>query len=206
VLVEISKMQQRYDAVLSVIRDGLTITEAAQTYGVSRQSLYRWMARYEEGGLEALAERSHRPRSCPHQIEATLEERIITMRRSHPAWGPLRIAHRLAQLGVDPAPSHMAVYRAVVRHHLIEPKGSKKRLPTYKRWERGRPMELWQMDVVGGVLLEDGTECKILTRRRRPLQTLRLCWADDPSHGPPGLRPLRRRPRAARTSRRDPDR
>jgi hypothetical protein len=24
-------------------------------------------------------------------------------------------------------------------------------------------MELWQMDVVGGVLLDDGTECKVLT-------------------------------------------
>jgi transposase InsO family protein len=46
---------------------------------------------------------------------------------------------------------------------LIEPKERRKKLPTYKRWERGGPMELWQMDVVGGVLLEDGTECKILT-------------------------------------------
>jgi hypothetical protein len=50
-----------------------------------------------------------------------------------------------------------------VRAGLIEEKARRKKLPTYKRWERGRSMELWQMDVVGGVLLEDGTECKILT-------------------------------------------
>ena len=55
------------------------------------------------------------------------------------------------------------IYRALVRHHLIEPKNSRKRLPTYKRWERGRPNELWQMDIVGGVLLDDGIECKVLT-------------------------------------------
>ena len=60
-------------------------------------------------------------------------------------------------------PSHMAIYRALVRHRLIEPKAKRRRLPTYKRWERGRPMELWQMDIVGGVLLDDGTECKVLT-------------------------------------------
>jgi len=60
-------------------------------------------------------------------------------------------------------PSHSGIYRALVRHGLIEPKQRRKRLPSYKRWERGRPMELWQMDVVGGVLLEDGTECKVLT-------------------------------------------
>lgn len=60
-------------------------------------------------------------------------------------------------------PSVSAVYRALVRHHLIEPKEARKKLVTYKRWERARPMELWQMDIVGGVLLEDGTECKVLT-------------------------------------------
>jgi hypothetical protein len=43
------------------------------------------------------------------------------------------------------------------------PAAARKKLPHYKRWERGRAMELWQMDVVGGVLLSDGTEAKILT-------------------------------------------
>jgi transposase-like protein len=71
--VEISKVEQRCDAVLAVIRDGLTVTEVAQAFGVSRQSLYRWMLRYEQGGLEALAGRSHRPRSCPHQLPAAIE-------------------------------------------------------------------------------------------------------------------------------------
>ncbi len=51
VLMELSKVDQCYDAVLAVMRDGLTISEAAITYGVSRQTIYRWMRRYEEGGL-----------------------------------------------------------------------------------------------------------------------------------------------------------
>jgi transposase InsO family protein len=33
----------------------------------------------------------------------------------------------------------------------------------YKRWERGRPIDLWQMDVVGGVHLSDGVEVKVVT-------------------------------------------
>jgi hypothetical protein len=32
-----------------------------------------------------------------------------------------------------------------------------------RAWERGGAMELWQMDVVGGLLLADGRECKVLT-------------------------------------------
>ena len=156
-------MEQRYDAVLAVVRDGLSVGEVAAAFGVTRQSIYRWMQRYEEGGLPALAERSHRPRTCPHQLSPPLEAMVLEMRRVHPSWGPLRMVDQLRRRGVCKLPSHMAVYRALVRHGLIEAKESRKRLATYKRWERGRPMELWQMDVVGGVLLEDGTECKILT-------------------------------------------
>jgi transposase InsO family protein len=77
--------------------------------------------------------------------------------------GPVRIAYQLGREGIDPVPSHMGIWRALVRHGLIEPQAQRKKLRTFKRWERGRPMELWQLDVVGGVLLGDGTECKVLT-------------------------------------------
>jgi transposase InsO family protein len=162
-LVELSKMEQRYDAVLGVLRDGFTVTEVAQKFNVSRQTVHMWLARYEEGGLEALAERSHRPEHSPGQMRGPVEARVLELRRHHPSWGQLRIAHQLRKEGVDPLPSPSSIHRALKRAGLIEEKGRRKKLPTYKRWERGRAMELWQMDVVGGVLLEDGTECKILT-------------------------------------------
>ncbi len=38
VLKEIGKMEQRYDAVLAVVRDGLSVVEAALAAGVSRQN------------------------------------------------------------------------------------------------------------------------------------------------------------------------
>jgi len=87
----------------------------------------------------------------------------VELRRQRPFWGPARLRHQLGREGVDPLPSISGIYRALRRHGLIEPAAQRKRLPAYKRWERGRPMELWQMDIVGGVLLADGTECKILT-------------------------------------------
>lgn len=57
-LVELSKMEQRYQAVLAVQVDGLSVTEAAEKFGVSRQTMHTWLRRYEAGGLEALADRS----------------------------------------------------------------------------------------------------------------------------------------------------
>ena len=50
-LVELSVMEQRYQAVLAVVQDGWKVTEVAERLGVSRQSVHTWIARYERGGL-----------------------------------------------------------------------------------------------------------------------------------------------------------
>jgi hypothetical protein len=50
-----------------------------------------------------------------------------------------------------------------VRHGLIEPHARKRPKESYLRWEREAPMALWQLDIVGGVFLADGTEAKIVT-------------------------------------------
>jgi hypothetical protein len=58
--------------VLAVIQDGWKVTEVAERLGVSRQAVHAWIARYQAGGLAALADRSHRPTTCPHQIARSL--------------------------------------------------------------------------------------------------------------------------------------
>jgi transposase InsO family protein len=57
------------------------------------------------------------------------------------------------------------VERCLIRHGLVTPQARKRKRKRsdYKRWERSRAMELWQMDIVGGVRLADGSEAKIVT-------------------------------------------
>jgi len=76
VLWERSVVEQRYDAVMKVVRDGLPVTVVAERYGVARQSVHGWLRRYRDGGLEGLADRSHRPSACPHQMPAVVEARV----------------------------------------------------------------------------------------------------------------------------------
>ena len=161
-LVEVSVAEQRYRAVLEV-RGGVPVTEVAARFGISRQSVHAWIRRYDEGGLGALADRSRRPQCCPHQVSAEIEAAVCEMRREHPKWGPLRLAHELGRTGVIPAPSRMSVYRVLVRHGLIEPGARKRPKSSYRRWERGEPMALWQLDIIGGAFLADGTEAKVVT-------------------------------------------
>jgi len=163
VLVELTVMEQRYQAVLAVVEDGRQVNEVARRLGVSRQSVHAWIARYEAGGLPALADRSHRPTSCPHQTVAEIEARICELRREHPGWGPRRVEHQLGRLGVEPVPSRSAIYRCLKRHGLVELRRRRKRRDEFRRWERDRPMQLWQMDVMGGVFLQDDTELKVVT-------------------------------------------
>jgi len=60
-----------------------------------------------------------------------------------------------------PLPSRSAIWRLLVRNRLISP-GGRRRKRAYRRWERARPMELWQLDLVE-IPLADGTEIKVLT-------------------------------------------
>ena len=64
---ELSVVEQRYEAVRAVISDGETVTDVTARFGVARKTVHAWLAPYEAGGLEGLADRSHRLRSCPHQ-------------------------------------------------------------------------------------------------------------------------------------------
>lgn len=92
--------EQRYQVVLSVIRDGLAIWQVAEKVGVSRQTLHSWLAHYEAEGLEGLVDRSHRPVSCPHQMPAAVEALLLELRRSRPYWGPRRLVFELGKRGV----------------------------------------------------------------------------------------------------------
>ena len=158
-----SVAEQRYKAVQAVLADGRTVAEVASDLGVSRRTMHRWLVRYEAGGMEGMGDRSHRPAHCPHQMTATVEAMVLEMRRSHTYWGARRIAFELTRKKIEPAPSESAVYRCLVRAAVIDPMTRRRRRETWKRWERGSPMELWQLDVVHGFLLANGTSAKALT-------------------------------------------
>src|SRR5262245_5765447 len=146
---ELSVQEQKYAAVLAVLSDGRSVSEVASHWGVSRQSVHAWLRRYEEAGLAGLEARSSRPGSCPHQMGGVVEAVILEMRRAHPGWGPRRILYELGRVDLAgaPVPSRSAIYRCLVRAGLIDPRARRRREEHWKRWERGLPMELWQMDV-----------------------------------------------------------
>jgi transposase InsO family protein len=155
-LVELRLVEQRYQAVHEVL-EGASVTDVARRFEVARQTVHGWLRRYATHGLAGLADASSKPLSCPHQMAPVTEARIVEMRTDHPDWGPRTIRYWLAQEGIDPLPGRTSIERCLLRHNLVDRQPRRRRRSDYKRWERSKSMELWQMDIVGGVRLADPT-------------------------------------------------
>ena len=160
-LWELSVTEQRYRAVLEVMA-GVPVTEVAERYGVTRQSVHAWLGRYRDEGPPGLADRSHRVHAHPWQIPAELEAAVCELRRAHRKWGPKRLVFEMGRRGLGTV-TRSTVYRVLIRNQLIEPRSRRRRRQDYRRWERPVPMQLWQLDVTASAFLTDGTEVKIVT-------------------------------------------
>lgn len=147
-----------YRAVREVLA-GSPIGEVAERYGTSRQSLHMGQKRFEQEGMPGPADRSRRPKTSPGRTAAEVEARCVSS-GVFTRGGGRRIRYELLRRGVDPTPSRATVHRVLVRNGLVAPQVQDHKRQ-YKRWQRAAPMQLWQMDLVGGVFLADGRECKM---------------------------------------------
>lgn len=123
-------MEQRYRAVQDV-HAGSTIKDVAERFGVSRQAVHRWLAWYQDEGMEGLADRSSRPRSSPGQTPPEVEALSCELRSNHPRWGARRLLYELGRRGgPGPIPSRITVHRVLIRHGLVGPGTRLKTVPS----------------------------------------------------------------------------
>lgn len=110
--------------VRAVVVGGLSPTEVARTHPISRSWLFRLLARYRAGGLEALEPRSRRPHSNPRQTSPEIEQAIVELRQELAAAGldagPQTIAHHL-RLRFGSSPSRPTIWRILKRQGIITP-------------------------------------------------------------------------------------
>ena len=89
--------QGRYRLVMRV-QAGRPIAHVAAEAGIARATLSKWVARYRQGGTEALEDRSSAPAHRPTQTSAETVDLIEHWRRTH-KWSARRISHELAVRG-----------------------------------------------------------------------------------------------------------
>jgi transposase InsO family protein len=172
-------------AVLKVVTKQLSVTQAASDYGYSRRHLQRLLARYREGGIDAVDPRSRRPRSNPQATSPEVRDRIIELRLQLSGdgldAGPITIAWHLEHDGHQP-PSTSTIRRILHTAGLVTPEPRKRPRSSYRRFEAAQPNECWQSDFTHW-RLADGTDVEILNWLDDHSRFLISCTAHTPVTG-----------------------
>lgn len=158
---EVTTMSQRNQFIARAKEDGANIAAACREFGISRKTGYKWLQRFESGGIEALADRSRRPKCSPKKTPQLSEQAVLDLREAHPAWGGRKLHARLRTKGVVEVPAPSTITAILRRHHKLDPAESIKHT-AFKRFERSSPNELWQMDFKGHFAAGNG-RCHPLT-------------------------------------------
>jgi transposase InsO family protein len=147
--------------------------------------LHRLLARYREGGLEALEPRSRRPKRTPIATPEEVRERVVELRVRLVAdgldAGALTIAWHLEREGV-PALSTSTIRRILHQAGLIAPEPRKRPRSSYTRFEMAQPNEMWQSDFIHW-RLADGTDVEVLNWLDDHSRYLLSCTAHQPVSG-----------------------
>ena len=92
-------VESRMEAVIRQ-KEGERVSVLSREYGVSRQTIYKWIKRFDEEGACGLFDRSRRPRRSPRRISGKTERRIIELRLEY-GWGGKNLSDLLAQEGIE---------------------------------------------------------------------------------------------------------
>lgn len=163
---EESTMQLRRQLIQDVWSGATPLTELAAAYGISRKTAYKWLARYETGGLGALTDQSRRPATSPTATPPELVRALLEARARHPTWGPRKLLRLLRQREPHapwPARSTLALHlqRAGV---VISPRRVRRPgHPGRPQAPMDAPNAIWTVDFKGQFRLGDGALCYPLT-------------------------------------------
>jgi len=171
--------------VLRLISNELSVTEAATEYGISRRHLHRLLARYGDGGLDAIELRSRAPLSSPHRTSERVRDRILEIRTRLTAdgldAGPVTIAWHLNNEDLTP-PSTSTIRRILHSKNLITPEPRKRPRASYIRFQAAQPNGTWQSDFTHW-RLADGTDVEILNWLDDHARYLLSCTVHTPVTG-----------------------
>ena len=130
--------------------EGRSVAELAAAHGVHRSWIYKLLARYREGGYEALEPRSRAPRSSPNKTPEEVVRAVVSLReqllsQGHDC-GAETIAYHLAER-LEEVPSVSTIWRILRREGLVVAQPQKRPRSSLIRFEAELPNEMWQADI-----------------------------------------------------------
>jgi len=159
------RVEEQRLSIVQEHRDGASISSLAESYEVSRKTIYKWLQRYEQQGPSGLVDRCRRPLHSPNQVSLEVEQAIVKARHRW-KWGPGKLRVKLCQSDpsiVWPAVSTIASVlhaKGLVVSRRRRPRTPIQR-PPYASPEQ--PNDVWCADFKGWFRTGDGTRVDPLT-------------------------------------------
>lgn len=159
-------MSERVWFLADLLKGGESMAALCRRYGVSRKTGYKWKARFDDGGLEALEPHSRAPAHHPNETPDDVVEAILESRRAHPRWGPRKLVCLLERTTPDlEVPCASTVGDILKRNGLVAPRVRRPRPPRYNEalTPGGAPNLVWCADFKGQFPVRNGRMCWPLT-------------------------------------------
>ena len=165
---ETQKMDQRIEFAMRAVNCP-NFTELCQEYDISRKTGYKWLKRFEAGGLAGMKEKSRRPHGHGRELTEEVTCRMIKLKTAHPHWGPRKIRALYARKHPElELPSESSFKRVLERAGLTKPR-KRRRANQTGRIASGRQAnaanEVWSVDFKGWWRDRSGQRVEPLTVR-----------------------------------------
>jgi len=159
----VSLMEAKKRLVELVHRQVMTMSEACSQFGVTPKTGYKWLKRFESGGLPGLEELSRAPKRSPQAWPDETRQAVLELKLERPTWGPKKLVAVLAGRGLE-MPAVSTAGEWLREANLVTPTS---RPPPQAKPTRltlaTRPNQVWCYDFKGQFKLGDGSFCFPLT-------------------------------------------
>lgn len=164
-----NRVEQRLDLVRQIRAAEISVTELCRSFGISRQTAYKWWARYRKSKLRGLTDRSPKPLRVAGRTGFLWLRRVRRARHKRPTWGARKLRHTLIlRFGHQGTPSTATISRWLKRWGLARGRRRRRRGPLILRpalhVARGCH-EVWTVDFKGWYRTGDGARMEALTVR-----------------------------------------
>jgi transposase InsO family protein len=163
---EKSTLQQRKELVERCLEGRDSIAALCREYGVSRQTGYKWLRRFESGSESALEDLSRAPQRLARAMPEEVAERILQLRQQHPRWGPRKLRRLLEQADGSVAwPVTSSIGALLKREGLVAARRRRPRVPSYQAplAHADEANRVWCADFKGWFVCGNGQRCDPLT-------------------------------------------
>jgi putative transposase len=160
-------MTERIKMISEHLSGDYSVTDLSRRHGVSRQNVYKWIERYEEGGWDGLEELSRAPHEQARAVGKEVEGMILELKMRWVNWGAPKIRQKLLErIGVGRCPAESTVSAILKRHGLVKARRVRGRAVPGGAGPLehcGGPNEVWCADFKGWWMTGDGRRCEPLT-------------------------------------------